>query len=154
MFRPALKEHNEICVINYRNNFLTSKTIFIFYYVSFYMIDHYLFLAIYSDNLEIKLTMIINAILVSCQIFISSSLSAYLSSLAHSPYNTLHSIVVRRTFKLEDKFIILNLLERLGGSVIANYCLDWFAITNFEVYLLIGNVFKNFLQFLDIVKKY
>jgi hypothetical protein len=92
-----LREHDRICDINYRNNILLSKIMFILYFFNSWIIDMELHLAIYIDIFFYKLLLIGVVCVVILIITSLTMLSAYLSKQAHSPYSKLNSMMAKRS---------------------------------------------------------
>jgi hypothetical protein len=109
-----------------------------------------MYIAMTVNTLELKLTFTFFSFYDLFTLFILTYYAAFLSTTAHSPYKRLNKMIITRAFTVEEKFKILNLIERLGGPDIGINCLDLFTINMFEFYLLVANVSKNFFMILDL----
>ncbi len=149
----CLRDHNEICLINERNNLLLSHMMFIMYFFISIIVDLDMYLAINMNAFAFRITFTFIAMIAGCILFLMSIPSAYLSTSAHSPYKKLNTIMMTRTLTPAVKFKLLNLIERLGGPDISNYVLDLFPVNMFTFYLLVCDVAKNFIIILDLFSK-
>jgi len=146
----CLRDHNQICAINKRNNYSLSNAIFVLYVVTSINLDIFMYIAMSVNTLELKLTFTFVSFYLFLILFILTYYSAFLSTIAHSPYKRLNKMIIKRAFTIEEKFKILNLIERLGGPDIGVYCADLFPINMFEFYLLVANFSKNFLMIIEL----
>jgi len=150
MILYCLRDHNQICCINQRNNRLLSPSMFMIYFVLSIIFDILIYTVINMKNFALRILFTFFSIIVSFLLFLMSIFSAYLSTSAHAPYKRLNTYIITRSLTYSNKFNILNLIERLGGPDIATYCGDLFPINMFTFYLLVANVLKNFLIILDL----
>jgi len=166
----AIKEHNQICLINSRNNQLLSLMFFEIYFMTGFMINMLLLQAFYINN--ILLFKIFFAMIGFYIIFGTSIVSYFANSLSHAAYSSyarLNSIVARGqygkkegrwfhgiSFTFKSQFKLVNLIERLSGSEngydqIAVYCLNLFAIDTWQYILLMSNIIANYMMMMELI---
>jgi hypothetical protein len=167
----AIKEHNQICLINTHNNQLLSLIFFEIYFMVGFMIDMLLLQAFHIKNIvSFKLLFTMGGLYVMFLAFILSYIANSLKLAAYSPYVRLNSIVARGQsrkkegrwlqgilFNLKSKFQIVRLIETLSTSgnrhhqKIAVYCLDLFIIDTFQYFLLTSNIIANYMLFVGLI---
>jgi len=152
----AIEEHEQICKINHRNNYLLSKLMFIFNYILSPMLDISMYRVVYVQTIFIvkaAFTMISVCIIIFLYIGVYSS--ARMSKSAHLPYKRLNSLIAnQRGFKipLDCKLKVNGMIEKLSGPSIAVYCADLFALNNKEFYLFITSLIMNYLLIIHLLK--
>ena len=120
------------------------------------MLDFTVYNLIYVDNILIR---IFGFSIVACFAFflyLFAFVSASMYASAHSPYARLNSLMFDVKFvslNYRQKWKIVNLIERLGGRPIAVYCLDLFALNNYEFYQFVSTVFVTYFLIVSLINK-
>jgi hypothetical protein len=175
----AMSEHNEICVINEKNNKLTRWILFEIYYAASVIIDLAILQAFYYTNQQMIRNLFMAITCFACFLsFLLAFMAALVKSAAHSPYKTLNSIIAKSNgMKLEKRrktnneilqqeetpleitrvsletiMKMNNLIERLAQTQITIWCLDLFPLNFYEFYLFVAAVASNLFLFINLIK--
>ena len=89
--------------------------------------------------------------LIIVNLFIVNYLLSSIAREAHSSYQLLNTLIVRKNLGLRLKLKILSLIEKLSGPVIGIYCYDLFPFTNYELYIFTINCILNFMLFYNLL---
>ena len=146
LLKDILKQHEYYTRMTTEMNEIIKYLLLVFYYNSIPCLDLLIIIAMNKeiDPMFRTFPIICSIIAIILLWKLSISLSS-IPTLAHKPYNGLHSIIVRKTIPLQLKLKVYGLIEKLSGHVIGFYCYELFPFTNYEFYLYITNCIKNFI---------
>jgi len=91
-------------------------------------------------------------IIVCIGLFIFAYITASLSKAATDSYARMNTIIVKSYLPLDSKMKLVGFIEKLGGPDITIYCLDLFPLNNYNFYLFIAGVVRNFFLIVDVMK--
>jgi len=159
----AVREHHEICTMNERNNRLLRLILPEVYYVASAGLNFVFVQAIFLNIGKIILYVYIGIIVLILPLAYSLAfVSARLAGASHGSYNHLNSIMAKESdpkakinnIPSDQKFKIINLIERLAQMEITVWCLGWFPLNNFQFYLFIAGTAQNLILFTDLSSSY
>jgi hypothetical protein len=148
----AIEEHNQITILCMKDSKFVNLILLIVYYLYSPLIDMILYLTIYIDHFYIKLFGIFVTFVFILFLFLFSLTTAQLKNSAHLSYKNLNSIIAKqKRMPRAKKMRIIGLIERLAGPDIAVYCYDFFPLNNYEFYLFIASIAKNFFLLIGLI---
>jgi len=159
-----IREHDQICKMNQRNNQFLKWILCVVYYVASIIIDLSIIQCFYMNNqLIVKLFFLMATVYFTAVILIIALVTASLSSAAHGSYYSLNSIMAKSSsltpkrsglygIPKGPKMKIMNLIERLAQTEITVWCADLFPLNNNELYLFVASVASNFFLFVHLFK--
>ena len=151
----AITKHDFVSQQTVRLNHLFKYILFILHYVSTPSANILMYLTHSEEsNMWVRFWAIFAFILIAGIIFSINLFCALFSKPAHSSLRLLYSFMVRNNVSTRDRFKLMNFIEKLSGPDIGFYCLNLFAMNNYQFFQYVMHCTSYYILFLIVLNEY